>query len=118
MGGMQVSEEMSASGQPEKPQESVVVEIYDQQYHLRGTDVEHVMELARLVDSKMHAVAQQSATADSLRVAVLAALNIADELAQLREQVSAGGGVVPQEPGALRLRADSLNSLLDEVLGE
>jgi cell division protein ZapA len=111
MGGMQVSEEMSASGQPEKPQESVVVEIYDQQYHLRGTDVEHVMELARLVDSKMHAVAQQ-------RVAVLAALNIADELAQLREQVSAGGGVVPQEPGALRLRADSLNSLLDEVLGE
>jgi cell division protein ZapA len=116
---------MPAPSQPEKPQESVVVEIYDQQYHLRGTDTEYIIELARLVDAKMHTVAAQGATADSLRVAVLAALNFADELMQLREQQR----TEPEQPGApgsdsqapapetLRQRATSLNSLLDEVLG-
>jgi cell division protein ZapA len=110
---------MSKPDQPEKRQESVVVDIYDQQYHLRGTDTEHIIELARIVDGKMRAVVQQCATADSLRVAVLAALNIADELVQAKQR---SGGEAPAAeaaaPEALRLRADSLNTLLDEVLGE
>ncbi len=61
------------------------VEIYDQVYHLRAEEDEAYMtELARFVDGKMRAVAEATHTVDSLRVAVLAALNIADELFTLR----------------------------------
>jgi cell division protein ZapA len=64
--------------------EPVSVEIYDQVYNLRGTDAEHIERLAALVDGKMRAVAAHGTTVDSLRVAVLAGLNIADELLALR----------------------------------
>jgi cell division protein ZapA len=74
-----------AVAQPLTPQ-TVVVEIYDQIYHLRGVDPEHLERLAAMVDGKMRAVSSRGATVDSLRVAVLAALNIADELATLRER--------------------------------
>jgi cell division protein ZapA len=56
----------------------------------------------------MRAVAAQGRTVDSLRVAVLAALNLADELAQ-------AGGANAQMGHA---RAASLRGLLDEVLEE
>jgi len=59
--------------------EPVKVEIYDQVYNLRGTDAEYISKLAEYVDTKMRTVAEQTATIDSLRLAVLAALNIADE---------------------------------------
>jgi len=91
------------------PQDSpgfVTVSIYDQMYHLRGQNADHIRRLADLVDSKMRAVASQGRTVDSLRVAVLAALNLADELSQ------ASGGDV----GEGRARAASLSSLLDEIL--
>jgi cell division protein ZapA len=86
----------------------VTVEIYDQIYHLSGQDTEHIRELAARVDAKMRAVAAQGRTVDSLRVAVLAALNLADELAQ------AGGADVMVG----HARAASLRGLLDEVLEE
>jgi cell division protein ZapA (FtsZ GTPase activity inhibitor) len=63
------------------PTEYVTVEIYDQTYHLSGQNADHIRELAACVDAKMRAVAAQGRTVDSLRVAVLAALNLADELA-------------------------------------
>jgi cell division protein ZapA len=88
----------------------ITVEIYDQTYHLSGQDADHVRALAARVDAKMRAVAAQGRTVDSLRVAVLAALNLADELSQ------AG------DPGASarvgHARATSLRGLLDEVLEE
>jgi cell division protein ZapA len=92
--------------EPEQP--SVAVDIYDQVYHLRGTDPEHVKALAAMVDAKMRAVAARSSTVDSLRVAVLAALNLADELSVLRERLQSN--VDP--------RAAELSSLLDAVLAE
>ncbi len=52
---------------------SVRVEIYDQTYHLRGSDPEYIGELADYVDTKMRLISKQAATVDSLRVAVLAA---------------------------------------------
>ena len=58
--------------------EYVTVEIYDQVYHLSGQNPDHIRELAACVDAKMRAVAAHGSTADSLRVAVLAALNLAD----------------------------------------
>ena len=86
--------------------EFVTVEIYDQVYHLAGQDTAHIRELAARVDAKMRAVAAQGRTADSLRVAVLAALNLADELSQ------AGAA----DPLLGHVRASSLRGLLDEVL--
>jgi cell division protein ZapA len=91
------------------PAGCVTVEIYDQIYHLSGEDAEHIRLLAELVDMRMRAVAAQGRTADSLRVAVLAALNIADELSQAEQ---AGGGDARQAYA----RAASLRGLLDEVL--
>ena len=82
------------------------VSIYDQTYHLRGQDPDHIRKLADLVDSRMRAVAAQGRTVDSLRVAVLAALNLADELSQ-NSGVDAAEG---------RNRAAHLRSMLDEVL--
>ena len=86
----------------------MTVEIYDQIYHLSGQDAGHIRELAARVDAKMRAVAAQGRTVDSLRVAVLAALNMADEL-------SLAGGADAQVGHA---RAASLSGLLDEVLEE
>ena len=86
--------------------EYVTVEIYDQVYHLWGQNVDHIRELAARVDAKMRAVAAQGRTVDSLRVAVLAALNLADELSQ------ASGA----DAGQGRARAANLRGLLDEVL--
>lgn len=90
------------------PTEYITVYIYDQAYHLSGQDTEHIRKLAEVVDSKMRAVAAQGRTVDSLRVAVLAALNLADELAQSRQS-----GTSDISNSA---RAASLRGLLDEVL--
>lgn len=86
----------------------VTVHIYDQAYHLRGQNPEHIQRLAALVDSKMRAVASAGRTVDSLRVAVLAALNLADELSQT-------SGVDAKEG---RARAAHLAEMLDEVLDD
>jgi len=97
--------------------QSISVDIYDQTYRLRGTDRAYVERLASLVDAKMRAVAAQGRTVDSLRVAVLAALNIADELARLSDRydaITAPG----DNAAALLSRAHSLSDLLDEVLEE
>ena len=96
--------------------EAVSVDIYDQVYHLRGTDAEYIEKLAALVDSKMRAVASQGNTVDSLRVAVLAALNISDELLALRARYDALAGGIDRTEGTMRSRAGTLADLLDEVL--
>ena len=97
---------------------SISVDIYDQTYHLRGQDTEYVRRLAEIVDSKMRAVASHGKTVDSLRVAVLAALNIADELATLERKYDAITDNTHQSQNSLRSRAHSLAGLLDSVLEE
>ena len=58
----------------------VQVEIYGQSYNLRGEgETPYLQELASYVDRRMREVAEATATVDSLKVAILAALNIADE---------------------------------------
>ncbi len=93
----------------------VTVDIYDQTYRLRGQDPAYIHHLADVVDTKMRAVAAQGKSVDSLRVAVLAALNIADELASLEQRYSALAGPAKEN---LRSRASKLNGLLDAVLSE
>lgn len=92
---------------------NLVVDIYDQIYHLRGPDPMYLQQLSALVDAKMRAVAQQGTTVDSLRVAVLAALNIADELVTLRQQRDALAGNVAR---SIKSRTETLAEMLDAVL--
>lgn len=63
------------------------VEIFGQTYAVRGgADPGHVEKLAAFVDAQMQDVSRSSGVVDSVRIAVLAALNIADELFQARGQ--------------------------------
>ena len=88
---------------------SVRVEIYDQPYNLRGSDPEYIFKLAQFVDAKMRSVAEQTSTVDSLRLAVLAALNIADEYHVLKRKYDAITHDVAQ-------RTRNISGVLDEVL--
>jgi cell division protein ZapA len=97
---------------------SIAVDIYDQTYHLRGSDDEYIRRLAAMVDSKMRAVAAHGNTVDSLRVAVLAALNMADELVRLEENCHRLSGTASETVTTLRTRANSLSGLLDSVLAD
>ena len=90
---------------------SIRVEIFDQNYHLRGTDPQYIAELAEYVDTKMRLISQQVTTVDSLKVAVLAALNIADEFHVLKQKYEAATTDYSQ-------RAGHLSDALDEILEE
>jgi cell division protein ZapA len=92
---------------------SVRVNIFNQTYSLRSGsgDGEHVLRVARLVDERMHAVADGLAVHDVAKVAVLTALNLADELEGLKsfyetelrevlERARAEEGPEPPEPEA------------------
>src|SRR5271154_5202125 len=106
---------------PQNQSQSVAVEIYDQVYNLRGTDPAYIERLAAIVDAKMRAVSAHGNTVDSLRVAVLAALNIADELCTARQrhdQLANLAGTMQNSQQSVRNRAGFIGHLLDEVLEE
>jgi cell division protein ZapA len=90
---------------------SVRVEIFDQSYNLRGSDGEYIQSLAAYVDTRMRQIAEQTATIDSLRLAVPAALNIADELHMLKRKHDTVTSDMKQ-------RTTHLSGALDEVLQE
>ncbi len=88
----------------------IKVQIYDQTYHIGcDLDEDYVVELARYVDQKMRDVADATKTVDSLRVAVLAALAIADEFHTLRKRQG-------ELEGAIRERAERCLTLVDRAL--
>jgi cell division protein ZapA (FtsZ GTPase activity inhibitor) len=65
--------------------EAIEVTIFNQTYRLRSkTSKEHVEQIARLVDERMRLISSQITTHDALKIAVLTALNIADEMQHLR----------------------------------
>jgi cell division protein ZapA len=88
---------------------SVRVEIFDQGYNLRGTDPDYILRLAEYVDTKMRAVSEQRHTVDTARLAVLAAINIADEYHLLKRRMDGGSSDSSK-------RTRQLLSALDEVL--
>jgi cell division protein ZapA len=88
----------------------VKVEIYGQTYNVQGEqDEAYVRQLAALVDEKMRSVAESTSTVDSLRVAVLTALNMADELQRLRASQEAVA-----EP--VRTRVEHCVALVEKAL--
>ena len=76
--------------QMEPVQEQVTtVTIFNQTFRVRsGDDPEYVQELARYVDEKMSELAEQTLTVDTLKLAILAALNIADDYISTREELA------------------------------
>ncbi len=72
---------------PDKPN-SVSVEIFGQTYLVRaGAEPGHVERIAAHVDAQMREISQSGGAVDSVRIAVLASLNIADECLRLRDLV-------------------------------
>ncbi len=87
------------------------VEIFGRRFELRATDAsERIEELARYVDRRMRELAEVSPHVDTSKLAVLTALNIADEL--FKEQETEPGTRTEQ----IRQRVEGLVARLDEVL--
>lgn len=87
----------------------IQVEIYGQNYQIRaGADPEYIKTIARYVDIKMREIASGTPTVDSLKIAVLAALNITDEFFQLRRQKQ-------DLDREMERRAEKLNQILDTI---
>lgn len=65
----------------------VDVEIFGTTYHVRGEhDRDYLRQLAETVDCKMREIGEKVPTVDTAKIAILAALNLADELAQCNNQ--------------------------------
>jgi cell division protein ZapA len=90
--------------------QTIKVEIYNQVYNIRGDgNNEYVQDLATYVDEKMREISSNTLTVDSLRVAILAAVNIADELHQLKKQNEEMDKVLGERSG-------QFSNLLDQYL--
>ncbi len=95
---------------PESAEQTIRVEIYNQNYSIRSDgDNEYIHRLAEYVDGKMRDISSGTLTVDSLKVAILAALHIADEYHQLKNQQQ-------QVDAQLASRSAECTELLDRVL--
>jgi cell division protein ZapA len=89
---------------------AVKVQIFGQVYAIRGELEEtYVQKLAAYVDEKMQAIADATATVDTQKVAVLAALAIADELHSLQRDRG-------EREELLREQADRCLTLVERAL--
>jgi cell division protein ZapA len=89
---------------------TIRVEIYNQTYNIRSDgDTEYIIQLAEFVDSRMREISSGTLTVDSLKVAILAALHIADELHRLKH-------VHEQADSQLASRSAECAELLDRLL--
>ncbi len=102
----------TATGMPRDGKHVVQVQILGHQLPIRGeADPSYILELAEFVDLKMREVTQKMPVAAVSKVAILASLNIADELFKERAIKTRVGSDVLD-------RAEALSRRLDEVLGE
>jgi cell division protein ZapA len=86
------------------------VEVQGQRYPIRTTlDPKYVQDLAAYVDRKMGLASDASPSSDTLGLAVLTALNLADELFRIRHQQL-------DEAGAIAERAVALERMVDQAL--
>lgn len=91
-------------------EEALRVEIYNQTYSIRSDgDNQYIYGLAEYVDRKMREIASGTQTVDSLKVAILAALHIADEYHQMKD---AQGQIDTQ----LGVRSSECSEMLDRIL--
>jgi cell division protein ZapA len=91
-------------------EQSIRVEIYNQTYNIRSDgDNEYIHRLAEFVDSKMREISSGTLTVDSLKVAILAALHIADEFHRLKARQE-------QMDSQLASRSAECTEMLDTLL--
>ena len=91
-------------------EQTLRVEIYNQTYSIRSDgDNEYIQNLAAYVDSKMREISSGTMTVDSLKVAILAALHIADEYYQLKHTQA-------QVDSQLGIRSSECAERLDRLL--
>src|ERR687896_1393982 len=89
---------------------TIRVEIYNQTYNIRSDgDTEYIIQLAEFVDSRMREISSGTLTVDSLKVAILAALHIADELHRLKH-------LHEQADAQLAARSAECAEMLDRLL--
>jgi cell division protein ZapA len=89
---------------------TIRVEIYNQTYNIRSDgDSEYLMQLADFVDSRMREISSGTLTVDSLKVAILAALHIADEFHRLKQTHE-------QADAQLATRSSECAEMLDKLL--
>jgi len=101
---------ITGKGKADSIEQSVRVEIYNQTYSIRSDgDNEYIINLAEYVDGKMREISSGTFTVDSLKVAILAALHIADEFHQLKSQQK-------QVDTQLASRSSECAEMLDRVL--
>ena len=104
VGQMQSSMEATSSSP------TIRVEIYNQTYNIRSDgDTEYIIQLAEFVDSRMREISSGTLTVDSLKVAILAALHIADELHRLKHMHE-------QADSQLAARSSECAEMLDRLL--
>ena len=90
--------------------QSIRVEIYNQTYNIRSDgDNDYILRLAEYVDGKMREISSGTLTVDSLKVAILAALHIADEYHQLKNSQE-------KSDHQLASRSAEMTEMLDHVL--
>ena len=91
-------------------EQTIRVEIYNQTYSIRSDgDNEYIHDLAEYVDGKMREISSGTMTVDSLKVAILAALHIADEYYQLKHTQA-------QSDAQLATRSSECAEMLDKLL--
>lgn len=101
---------MTAKGQADSAEQTVRVEIYNQTYSIRSDgDNEYILRLAGYVDGKMRDISSGTLTVDSLKVAILAALHIADEYHQAKNTHA-------QVDAQLASRSAECTEMLDRIL--
>ena len=97
-----------------KEPQSIRVVIYDQEYFMRGDlNQEYIQKLARYLDTKMRSIAERTRTVDTLRVAMLAALNVADEYHQLKARYEEVTQQMDQKVGEC---TDALDQVLKDAV--
>ena len=90
--------------------QSIRVEIYNQTYNIRSDgDNDYITQLAAFVDERMRDISSGTLTVDSLKVAILAALHIADEYHRLRSDLE-------QNDAQLAARSAECADMLDRFL--
>jgi cell division protein ZapA len=89
----------------------LAVKIFGQNYTLLGVaDHDYMLSLAHFVDGKMREISQANPGFDSLKVAILTAVNISNELIQLRDEKRTW-------ETSFREKSENLINLLDKTLG-
>ena len=94
----------------------VEIDIFGQTFSLIAEDEARLREVAKYVDAQMKELSQSTATIDSFRLAVLAALNLANERFDLADRLASRDNAVQSQFEAMNAKAERISLELDDAL--